>query len=317
MRFSVITPCHNNASYVAEALRSAAQQTLAPYEIIVINDDSTDDSVQRIKASGIDVHLIEGRYHNAAAARNAGIECAQGDWIAILDADDLWLPNHLQQAAELLSGCDDAAYTAEWLHLHDDTGQQYPLKPHWNLRPTTGLSPETFLDTYCRDLGFGHSAVIMRRDVVQAVGGYDPQLLRRHDIDLFLRVLHEHTWSYHPTPGAVYRVDTPGAISRKTANAELYLLRSLLKAQQRYDHPALSAAIRRTARHAMTLAYLEGDHEDQQRAWSLAPKHISTLERSLFRIGKVSPGLLRMIIQWRRRQLAGRGQKTRVAIDHS
>ena len=97
MRISVIVPCHNAGRWIGAALRSTAAQTYAPHEVIVVDDDSTDDSVRQIESSGVSVTLRRGRWRNAAAARNAGIEAAQGSHLAFLDSDDRWYPDKLER----------------------------------------------------------------------------------------------------------------------------------------------------------------------------------------------------------------------------
>ena len=106
---SVIIPCHNAGRWIAQTLRSVAAQTYPAYEVIVIDDASTDDSIVEIGRSGVPVTLLHVAAGNAAAARNAGIEAASGDWIALLDADDVWYPNYLARATKLLSYSDDVA----------------------------------------------------------------------------------------------------------------------------------------------------------------------------------------------------------------
>jgi glycosyltransferase involved in cell wall biosynthesis len=101
MRISVIMPCHNAGRWIGEALQSTSIQTRPPDEVIVIDDASTDDSVEQIKNSGVAVQLLRTNCRNAAAARNLGIEAATGDWLAFLDADDVWYPQHLERAQQL------------------------------------------------------------------------------------------------------------------------------------------------------------------------------------------------------------------------
>ena len=66
-----------------------------------MDDGSTDDSVARVRASGVEVRLLHSNGRNAAAARNVAIRKATGDWVALLDADDVWYPNHLERAYRL------------------------------------------------------------------------------------------------------------------------------------------------------------------------------------------------------------------------
>lgn len=97
---SVIIPTYNSAHYLRQALTSVIQQTRAADEIIVVDDGSTDDTQQVVDAFG--VSYVYQPNAGAAAARNKGVELAQGNLIAFLDADDLWMPTKLAQQAHLL-----------------------------------------------------------------------------------------------------------------------------------------------------------------------------------------------------------------------
>src|SRR5438132_12034959 len=119
MRISVVIPCRNAGRWVGTALQSVAKQTQPAGEIIVIDDGSTDASLFEIEKANVPVKLLRVNFGNAAASRNAGIEAASGDWIALLDADDVWYPNHLTRAAELLRLTNDVAFMSnhDWNDL--------------------------------------------------------------------------------------------------------------------------------------------------------------------------------------------------------
>ena len=106
MRISVVIPCHNAGRWIAAALHSVADQTYPPHELLVIDDASTDDSISQIYRSGVAVNLMHVNVRNAAVARNVGIVAAKGDWVALLDADDKWYPDHLSRAIALLQNTD-------------------------------------------------------------------------------------------------------------------------------------------------------------------------------------------------------------------
>ena len=122
MRISVIIPCHNAERWIAHTLRSVAAQTYPAHEVIVIDDSSTDNSIAEVGRSGVSVTLLHVVARNAAAARNAGIEAASGDWIALLDADDMWYPNHLARAVQLLRDSEDIAFMSnhDWIGLQGE-----------------------------------------------------------------------------------------------------------------------------------------------------------------------------------------------------
>ena len=100
---SVVIPCFNAAAFLTETLQSALSQTLAPQEVIVVDDGSTDESARIAESFGPPVRVIRQTNHGESVARNRGIEQARGTWIALLDADDRWEPNKLERQVAALS----------------------------------------------------------------------------------------------------------------------------------------------------------------------------------------------------------------------
>jgi glycosyltransferase involved in cell wall biosynthesis len=100
---SVIVPCYNASRFLRETLDCALAQTHPPLEIIVIDDGSTDDSAEIAHACGPPVRVISQTNQGESVARNRGIDEARGDWIAFLDADDLWKPHKLQKQLAMVA----------------------------------------------------------------------------------------------------------------------------------------------------------------------------------------------------------------------
>ncbi len=112
---SVIIPCYNAAAYVGAALRSVLTQRPAPHhvhEVILVDDGCTDDSVTAALTVDASVHVIRQPNGGISVARNTGVLAATGDWIAFLDADDLWTPGSLSSRATLLGGREDLSGAA-------------------------------------------------------------------------------------------------------------------------------------------------------------------------------------------------------------
>ncbi len=307
-RCSVVIPCHNAARYLGAALRSAAAQTLAPHEVILVNDASTDDSVNVARHSGVDVKLLHCEHRHAGLARNDGIRAATGDWIAFLDADDLWYPDHLARAATLLAPGSDVGFLAYHHFLEGDDQVRdihEDLRPKVD-RPSPGLASARFVELMTRGFHFGHSTELVRRDRVLAVGGFDAAQKRRHDFDLWLRVIADHTWTYDTHPHAQYRLDTPGSISKNLAEAECYFLRAMLKNRQAYDGPALRSLIAVASRRAMSLSLVDGTPPTFRWATELAWPHLSTSFRFAYRMVGLCPPLARAAIRVKRRLVMGR-----------
>jgi succinoglycan biosynthesis protein ExoO len=122
MDFSVIIPAYNVSGIVGRAIRSAATQTLPPLEILVIDDCSTDNTVEVVKALARDIPslrlLSTPANSGPAAARNIGLRAAQGDWIALLDSDDAWKPRRLERLSEVASAT-SADFVADNLVMWD------------------------------------------------------------------------------------------------------------------------------------------------------------------------------------------------------
>lgn len=278
---SVIMPCYNAGRWVAAALRSAAAQTLPCHEIVVIDDGSTDDSLDQIAAGGFPIRLIKTKNANAAGARNIGIEAATGNWIAFLDADDTWYPHHLKHAAELVRDRPDVAYLANCDLLQHDNEQVVPTPPYSVPGPTPGLIDRDFIRLWAERTHFPNGGVVARRDRAIEVGLFDTTQVRRHDFELFMRIVKDHTWSYDPRPGWLYRAGTPNAISRNIAECSYYSLRAVLNNQAAYSGPEMDQLVSKYARSAMSEAYKNGSDVDRQRAWGLAKSHLG-FKRKVF-----------------------------------
>jgi glycosyltransferase involved in cell wall biosynthesis len=109
---SVIIPCYNAAEHLAECIRSVLAQTMPPVEIIVINDGSTDDSGDIAESFGDPVRTLHQENHGESCARNRGIDEARGEWIAFLDADDLWEPGSIEDRLGVCRESDVAVHSA-------------------------------------------------------------------------------------------------------------------------------------------------------------------------------------------------------------
>ena len=176
---SVIIPAFNAAAFVAETLASAQTQTWPALEIIVVDDGSTDDTAAIIEAAAAsDPRITLLRQPNAgvAAARNLGIAAAQGEYIAPLDADDLWHPHNVAAQVEALERAGPATALAYASYVViDERGviQQYGAHRTIEARSDARLA---FLGH--NFIGNG-SACVIRRDRVLSVGGYDTSLRAR------------------------------------------------------------------------------------------------------------------------------------------
>lgn len=206
MKISVIIPAHNSEKYVGTAIESCLAQTYAPHEIIVADDASTDSTVEIASSYGERVRIVRLLENQGpSGARNAAIKTAVGDWLAFLDADDWFLPDKLAQQRQcaLKNGEAILVYSGFRTSLN---GVEVPAR----FRPPIVLWP--MLRYRCAML---ISTVILRRDVFDSIGGFDPILRGVEDWDLFVRLARRYSvqaFAAVPEPLTIYRV-TPGSLS--------------------------------------------------------------------------------------------------------
>ena len=318
MRFSVIIPCHNAGRWIQQALQSVANQARPADEIIVIDDASIDDSVERIKNSGVPVKLLQVSFENASAARNAAIEIATGDWIALLDADDVWYPNHLARAAQLVAATDDVAFMSnhDWIGLD---GEIIPVPAGLRCKhfaPKVGLTIRDFFAHLNGSCHFGHSTVLYRRDRLFEVGMFDISQKRRHDIDLWLRVIAGRTWTYDTVKSAGYREGVPGSISKDELDCDYYYLRTLTKNAELLDFTEAKRYWAVQSRRAMGRAFVDGSAKHYARIRELAWPQLPIIYKWAYAFGMACPSLLRKVIQ-AKRHLRGRWNASRAALNRS
>jgi beta-1,6-glucosyltransferase len=158
MDFSVIIPAYNVSGIIRRAIRSAAAQTLPPLEILVIDDCSTDNTVEIVKALARDIPSIRLLSTPAnggpSAARNVGLREAKADWIALLDADDAWKPGRLERLSEVARAT-SADFVADNLVLWDIVADA-PFKPTYYELPEP-QKQIALLDMFCAEDDFNLS----------------------------------------------------------------------------------------------------------------------------------------------------------------
>ena len=171
---SVIVPAYNAEGTVRETLKSALAQTYENIEVIVVDDGSTDGTgniIRDVASSDSRVRIIEQANAGVAAARNAGIWQSAGDFVAPLDADDLWHPSCIEKLMAVLLSSDSsmAAVYANYRSIEEDSlviGSQPILKFEGNI----------FGHLLCLNFISSGSSLLMRKKAVLAVGGYESWL---------------------------------------------------------------------------------------------------------------------------------------------
>lgn len=200
---SVVIAAYNAAATITDALESVHRQQYPPIEIIVVDDGSTDDTIAVVERSGLASAIIRQANQGPSRARNAGVRAAHGDWIAFLDADDVWHPAKLAEQVAVVERHGDAAIVAtDWARALDQLGLPAASRLEW-----FGYRDLVVLNR------FQTSTVLMRRAVLDAIGGFDASLDGVEDWDCWLRgALHGPVALLH-APLVLYR-DSPGGVSK-------------------------------------------------------------------------------------------------------
>ncbi len=181
MDISVVIPTYNRASLVERAIRSVLAQHFSAYEIVVVDDGSSDDTVHRISRNFPDIQLITQPNRGVSAARNAGINAAIGEWIAFLDSDDVWNHKKLMKQVAGLKSCPEyeICHTDEtWIR---DGRRVNPMKKH--------AKPHGWIFEHCLPLCcVSPSSVLVKKALLDTVGLFDETLPACEDYDLWLRI---------------------------------------------------------------------------------------------------------------------------------
>lgn len=180
---SVIIPTHNRAQLIGQALQSVLEQTYADYEIIVIDDGSTDNTRQVVQSFSGPIHYVYQNNRGASAARNQGIELAHGKYIAFLDSDDWCLPQRLEKQANYLDEHLQTGAVYSWyIEVNEHDNRLYLRRPD-----LSGAVYKQFLSRYMVGLMYP-STVMVRREVLTHVGVFDEQMPPAEDSDLWCRI---------------------------------------------------------------------------------------------------------------------------------
>jgi glycosyltransferase involved in cell wall biosynthesis len=174
---------YNVADYIGAALDSALAQTFRDFELLVIDDGSTDETA-RVTGRFSDPRLTVVRtlHQGAAAQLRYGIGRSAGKYIAILDADDLWDPSKLQKHVEFLDSHAGADLTFCWSKIIDSAGRETgATSPPW-------VGPLSFSELLAENVIGNASALVFRREALMDAGGIDPSLEAYFDLDACLRI---------------------------------------------------------------------------------------------------------------------------------
>jgi hypothetical protein len=183
-KVSVVMPVFNSGAWLRQAVESIRAQSVAEFELIVVDDGSTDQTGQIVEDTAradVRIRPVHQEHRGIGAALNCGIALVRAPIVARMDADDVATPDRLRKQMAFLDAHPRVAAVGSWAHVIDDQGRSIG-----NRRPAT--EPSQLRDILPKQNPFIHASMTMRADVLRGLGGYRPVLDGAEDYDLWLRM---------------------------------------------------------------------------------------------------------------------------------
>jgi glycosyltransferase involved in cell wall biosynthesis len=208
-KFSVIIPLYNKGPHIARAIESILQQTIQNIEIIVVDDQSCDEGPAIVrKYDDPRITLLEQDHQGVSYTRNHGVSLAKTDFIAFLDADDEWMPRHLETILRLIEKFPEAGMFSTAYRKQDAAGKiQWPIYKCIPDAPWEGLMPDYFLSATLGNSPVNSSVVVIPKKIFYEMGGFPEGYWYAEDADLFGKIAMKYPVAFSWECGAIYHVN--------------------------------------------------------------------------------------------------------------
>ncbi len=304
-RVSVVIPVFNAASTVAGAIESVLAQTFTDFEIIAIDNGSTDRSREVLAQYSSHVKVLQEPKRGPSAARNTGVRAASGEYLGFLDADDWWRPNMLERTVQTLDRDPDCALVYTDLALVDSTGRE-------QMASLVGEShPPTVNEMLERLWPILPSGVLMRRRAFDLAGGFEEVLIAFEDVYLWLRAREHGKFLYLAEPLAVWRFALfpeplkPGGGQQEAGRIFEQMVRERYGVSAHHHVLARRRAPRSILGYIGLRALREGDRALARRAFARAIRFDRLRIRNYLRLGRT------LLPEAMARALSGRSRAVR------
>lgn len=224
MKISVVIPLYNKRNCISEALNSVFNQSYTDFEVVVVDDGSTDGSLEVVREfSDKRLRIIEKTNSGVSATRNAGIAAAANEWIAFLDADDIWTSFHLETLVKLHEKFPQAeVLCSNYEKFTSDENYIDKLE-------TIEQKMNCFIveDYYERLLSGKHviwsSTALVKKECLEKIGGFNERLIKGEDLDCWAKLYENFVMAQTEFVTAFYRLDpTDGNATKKVSSVKKY-----------------------------------------------------------------------------------------------
>lgn len=230
---SVVMPIYNAQRYLAQAIKSILSQTLKNFELILVNDASTDKTLQiiyKFKKKDKRIKLINNKKNlQMAQSLNLAINLARSNLIARMDQDDIALPNRLEVQYAFMKSHPNVAIVGSNIIIIDENSKITGKRTY----PTTSRGLKKILFRYS---AFAHPTVMLRKQPFQKVKGYNPEKHPCEDIDLWFRLGKKYEFGSIPTFLLKYRVSLTSGSHHNLKKTEIIGLKIKLEAMKKYGY---------------------------------------------------------------------------------
>jgi GT2 family glycosyltransferase len=266
--FSVIIPSYNRGQFITATLESVFAQEFRDYEVIVVDDGSTDDTARRLEPFIGRIKLLHQANQGPGAARNLGVRNANGEYIAFLDSDDLWFPWTLATYAQIIQEKDHPTLIAGTLrYFQNETDlHEVAFKP---------LALENYADYFSasqRGLYCGTGQMVVRRDAVLENGGFVETKINAEDHDLVMRLGTAPGFVNATAPAMIAYRQHPEAATRDLSKTFMGVM-NLLRMEQEGRYPGgndrRGDRRRILAQHVRPLTLEMLRQKEYRKAWTL------------------------------------------------
>ena len=227
---SVVIPNFNYARFVGQAIESALSQSVKPLEVIVVDNGSTDNSLEVLRAFGDRIRLLaQPRNLGQSGARNAGIAAVRGELVALLDADDMWLPGKLEKQIPLFARPEVGLVYGGYRLVTGDLkplGERIP-RLHGRILREFALGPGAVISG-------GESTAVIRKECFDRLGVWDPELSISGGWDMYRRIASSYEVECVSEPVMLYRQHGANASMR----VDIYEHDTAIKLRKMFADPA-------------------------------------------------------------------------------
>ncbi|WP_223549443.1 glycosyltransferase family 2 protein [Aestuariivivens sp. NBU2969] len=213
--FSVVIPLYNKEAYIADTLNSVLNQTFEDFEVIIVNDGSTDGSLEMASSfKDQRIKIFNQINQGASVARNNGIEQAQSEFIALLDADDIWYKNHLEELKKLIETFPEAGLFCS--RYKTKISKKRMVKHDFGGfidKDYRGIVPDFFKASLV-DRVAHTSAIVVPKNTFNEYGGFEKTISSGQDLDLWIRIAANCEVVISNETTCIYRFEIPASLSK-------------------------------------------------------------------------------------------------------